>query len=154
METSSPQDTLQSSKLRVIKVFRRQLALPLLGNESVLQEFDTLLSDICVEADVTLIDPESLKAEYERALEERESRMTYESHITSTAFKSLPIEDQVKCWNTYIKLEVDDNKISRAQRLFERAVLQCYKSLEDLIASVTSRAVTPCYYDGELWKYR
>ena len=53
-------EDLRTAKIRVIDVFKRQLSLPLLGNDNVLLDFQSWLSTHCTEADTTLIDPMAL----------------------------------------------------------------------------------------------
>jgi hypothetical protein len=58
------------AKARLIKLYRRQLSVPLIGNEEVLAEFDTLLAEICTERDTALIDPATLQSLFAKAVAE------------------------------------------------------------------------------------
>eukprot|EP01041_Mallomonas_annulata_P003074 gene3074-6030_t len=169
-EISTSADILYKAKERIIKLFRKQLFTPLIGNETVLQEFDTILSEICTESDEKLIDPKSLQINYEKAIEEREIRMTYEQHLISENYQSLNEFERIKSWKTYIKYEIDENNLYRAQRLYERALLEFFNSndlwqeyiefilykLKDwnLLDISTSRAIISCSKNIQIWKLR
>ena len=131
---------------------------------------DDCLSRICVASDESLIDPPQIKILYEKNAEEFEKRNLYEKNITSSAFPSLPTTSQLASYLTYIRFEITEQQISRAQRLFERAVMVLYNCADlwleyvdfieqqvkntHTLVSVTSRAVIGCRDNGSLWRLR
>ena len=126
LETSTDPNSVQNAKSHVIRVFRRQLALPLVDNEQVLREFDEFLSRICVESDLHLIDPQSLQMKYASAIEERTERIDFENGLVSEDCKYLSTEHQYsQFWKPYIEFEEQKSEMSRVQRLFERALMEC-----------------------------
>ena len=104
-------------------MFHRQLSLPLAGNEDTLSWLESVLSEHCTEADTNIIKPEELNIKYTRAIEMRESRLTYEFHLLGDTYANSTAEDKAASWLSYIKFEVQDGQIGRAQRLFERSLL-------------------------------
>lgn len=130
LETSSDPSTIQTAKSHVIRVFRRQLALPLVDNEQVLREFDEILSRICVESDLHLIDPQSLQSKFELAVAQRNERIEFENALVSEEYQYLRGEYQYsQFWKPYIDFEIEKSEMSRAQRLFERALMDCKEAL-------------------------
>jgi RNA recognition motif-containing protein len=125
LEIGSSLEIIQEGKKRLVNIFRRQLAQPLDENETVLQNLDQSLSQLFVESDVEIINPTSISTAYQTGLELREVRQPFEENINSEQFQNLSLEERVSRWMTYIDFEMKDNQIFRAQRLFERAVLNC-----------------------------
>lgn len=69
-DTDATTDALQEAKARIIKLYRRQLSVPLVGNEEVLRELDTVTSEICTVDDLRTLDPETLQNLYTKAITE------------------------------------------------------------------------------------
>ena len=169
VEVAETQQELNASKQRMIRAFHRQLALPLRGNEAALAEFEKVLEELCIESDVTIIDPNGLQRKVAAALKEREAREKIESQLADETFLAAPLADRVRKWRWYIKFENKAEQLSRVQRLYERAVMDCRASEElwteaaafaahsvrnwPLLESVTLRALKPCYNSITLWRY-
>ena len=124
-------EQVKLSKQRFVKLFHRQAALPLVGNEDCVSRFHQVLSELCVASDVKIIDPESFQRKYQQGLQVREARLTYELHINSEDFTSgiVSSKDRETSWLTYIAFEVKNKEMGRAQRLYERALMDCQDSL-------------------------
>ncbi|KAJ1411110.1 hypothetical protein B484DRAFT_482676 [Ochromonadaceae sp. CCMP2298] len=146
---------LQQSKARFVRVFHRQLSLPLAGNEQALAELESKLAEYCVESDAGIIKPEELGRRFSAGREMREARLVFEAPLHSPRYGQADLEQRVQIWRSYIYFE-RKQEVSRAQRLFERAVLECGESLQlwlefaefalhlknwNLLRSLTSRAV-------------
>ena len=119
---------IQKSKERFIKVYNRQLSLPLVGNEETLREFEQRLGDLCVVSDAGLINPSELEKKVVAAKELREGRLLYEMHLFSDKYESSNVSERETFWVSYITYEKKQAQLSRAQRLYERAVLDCSTS--------------------------
>ena len=130
METSASPESIRKAKEAVVQTFRRQFSLPLLGNNMALKSLETVLSEICVSSDVEWIKPDLLLEKYKRSEDQLTKVILYEQKVTSDEFKSLFLEEKVASWRAYIKLEMDDNNLTRVQRLYERALLVCQGSME------------------------
>jgi RNA recognition motif-containing protein len=168
MQASSAE--LQKSKERFIKVYHRQLSLPLVGNEETLKEFEQKLGELCVASDVGLINPADLEKKVSAAREMREGRLMYEMHLLSDKHESSAPNEKETFWKGYIAYERKQAQLSRTQRLFERAVLDCPSSLSlwldftdfaltvlknwTLLASVTKRALKVFRSSVFLYKLR
>lgn len=124
LQMSARKEDLQKQKERFIKLFHRQLSLPLIGNEETLVWLDKVLSEHCTESDEKIINPIALNEKYTNAVEMKESRLTFESHLAGSSYSVSTIEEKANSWMSYIKFELSDEKISRAQRLFERSLLE------------------------------
>eukprot|EP01033_Poteriospumella_lacustris_P006626 gene6626-4775_t len=122
-EASDP-EALRKSKERFIKVVERQLSLPLVGNEETLQRLEGILEEYCSESDVSLIKPDQLQRKFRTAVSAREERLTYEIYLHGDAYKASDDGSKLLSWQTYIDFEVQAKEFSRAQRLFERAMLE------------------------------
>ena len=85
-------EDIQRSKERFLKVYSRQLSLPLVGNEETLKEFEKKLAELCVASDASLINPAELERKVIAAKEFREGRLIYEMHTLSDKYAtaSLP----------------------------------------------------------------
>ena len=156
--------------IRVIRLFRRQLSLPVVGNDLVLSEFQDWLQENCTESDFTLIDPHSLNEKYEAAIKALSARMPFEDHLLSHAYEVSSVTNKVGTWKAYIKFEMQEEALQRTQRLYERAVVACPSSLElwldfvdfalnqlkswALVDSITARVTRVFPSDYSLWKLR
>jgi hypothetical protein len=172
LEMDSSAEAIQEGKKRLVNIFRRQLAQPLNDNESVLQNLDICLSQMFVESDVDLINPTSISTAFQTGLELREVRLPFEDNTHSDQFHRLTEDLRASRWLTYIEFEIKDNQIFRAQRLYERAVLDCrqighlwmsyvYFALHrvknwTLLESILLRAVKieSCKQNIEFWKIK
>lgn len=172
LELESPESTVQEAKKRLINVFRRQLIQPLDGNEDVLTTLDECLSEVCVEKDVDIINPSSISTAFQSGIELREVRLPFEDNIRSNQFNNLSVQEKTSRWLVYIEFELKDNQIFRAQRLYERALMDCYESSTlwesyvyfalnkvknwTLLDSILNRCLKnkTCQQNIELWKIR
>ena len=129
-------EELQISKTRVIKVFTRNLSIPLAKNDQCLYEYNQLLEDICIDTDEGIIQPVMLQEKYQKATEVLAPRLIYEErlHQSSLAImnntynndskdKTNDENDDIDVWKKYIHLEISDEMYARAQRLYERAIM-------------------------------
>ena len=123
IQMDGDQTQIQSLKEKVVKLFHRQLSLPLAGNEETLASLDKILSDYFTEVDVNIIKPVELNTKYTRAMEMRECRITFESHLIGDSYPLSSIEEKSASWMSYVKFEIQDGQIARAQRLFERSLV-------------------------------
>jgi RNA recognition motif-containing protein len=130
IDTAAEKREIQSVKESIVSVYRRQFSLPLLGNKRSLVSFEKVLSDICVESDNLWILPEVLIEKYQTAEVQLQARIMYEQNVLSDEFASSPQENQLSAWKTYIRFEIEDKKIERAQRLYERCLISCPQSME------------------------
>lgn len=130
IDTSAEKREIQSVKESIVSVYRRQFSLPLLGNKRSLVSFEKVLSDICVESDNLWILPEVLIEKYQTAEVQLQARIMYEQNVLSDEFASSPQENQLAAWKIYIRFEIEDKKIGRAQRLYERCLISCPQSME------------------------
>ena len=133
-DTSAPAESVRKAKEAVVQTFRRQFSLPLLGNNRALATLERVLSDICVASDADWIKPDQLLEKYKRSEGQLAKRIMFEQKVTSDDFAALPLAEQAAAWRAYIQFETDDNQLTRAQRLYERAVLACPQS-KDLWAA-------------------
>jgi hypothetical protein len=172
LEMGTSPETIQEGKKRLVNLFRRQLAQPLHDNETVLQNLDTCLSQLFVESDVDIINPTSISTAFQNGLELREARQPFEDNLHSETFHRLADDMRVSRWFTYIEFEIKDNQIFRAQRLYERAVLDCRQSSQlwvsyvyfalhrvknwTLLESILIRSlkIKDCQHNIELWKIK
>ena len=134
VDTSAPAESVRKAKEAVVQTFRRQFSLPLLGNNRALATLERVLSDICVASDAEWIKPDQLLEKYKRSEGQLAKRILFEQKVSSEDFVALPLAEQAAAWRAYIQFEADDNQLTRAQRLYERAVLACPQS-KDLWAA-------------------
>ena len=123
LQMEADQAQVQSLKEKVVKLFHRQLSLPLAGNEDTLTSLDKLLSDYFTDVDVKIIKPLELNTKYTRAMEMRECRLTFESHLIGDSYPLSSIEEKSSSWMSYVKFEIQDGQLARAQRIFERSLV-------------------------------
>lgn len=172
IETSADETLTKEAKKRIIYLFHRQFSMPLIGNDRLLRGMDRLLSSICNEADLAIIQPDKIQKLFESSKAELESRLVFEDYIQSDSFDSMTLDEasRVKSWKAYIALEINEHKYSRAQRLYERAVLNCQVSSDiwndyldfamttlkswPLIADITIRMVKIFKSDIHVWRAR
>lgn len=156
---------IQAAKARVVKLYRRQLSQPLLNHQQILLQFDSCLSENFIQSDESIIQPSSLENLCQKSQEMLAARQLYED-----ALESPDLEALVKTYLTYATFEVNDACPARAQRVYERGVLQCSESRElwlhfiefaahtlqniDLLQTITERAVKLFSGDAEITLYR
>lgn len=167
VDIAANEDNIRRGKEALVSTYRRQYALPLLGNERSLSNFEKLLSEICVESDELWIKPELLLNRFQRSEDQLKARILYEQNIISDDFLTSRLDDQVAAWKSYIRFEIDEKQLFRAHRLYERSVMTSHQSVElwldfadfaestlknwELVESVTSRAVKVHRSNIELW---
>lgn len=113
---------IKQLKLRIIKLYHRQLSLPLLGNCEVLVQFENWLGLNCDENDLDIINPKALETKYNASVEQLNARMPFETFLLSDDYQQSSIEDKLMFWRGYIRFEINDMQMHRAKRLFERAL--------------------------------
>lgn len=155
-ETKVPADinTVKKAKQNFIKVFHRQFSIPLVGNEQTLEELDSILSKYCVESDIDIIQPQVLQTKFHNSEKQKVSRLTYELYLHSEEYSALTSTfDQWKAWKTYIEYEKEVKEMSRAQRLYERAIISCClgQPLLPATAPVSSKTITNEHVQEEIW---
>lgn len=167
IDTGASSDAIREAKEAIVSTYRRQFALPLLGNQRSLSSFETVLSNICIESDAQWIRPEVLLEKFQRSEEQLAARIIYEQNVLSEEFLSSPLSDQVSAWRTYINFEIAEKQLPRAHRLYERSLLTSHQSVElwteyaefaatvlkqsSLVESVTGRAVKVHRNNIQLW---
>jgi Tfp pilus assembly major pilin PilA len=172
METSAKDTFAKEAKKRIISLFHRQFSIPLIGNDRLLKDMDRILSSICDEADLVIIQPEKIQRLFDSSKAELDSRLVFEDYIQSEAFESMKLDEsaRLKSWRAYIALEINEHKYSRAQRLYERAVLNCQTNRDiwndylefaistlkswSLVADVSIRMVKVFKTDIKVWQAR
>lgn len=168
LEISQDPKVISLQKEKFIKLFHRQLSLPLVGNENTLNQMDLLLSEYCTETDLDIIKPDLLTKKFQDSLTDRENRLTYEIHLHSERYQNLSPEEKISSWKTYIKFENDERQLFRLERLYERAILEFPDNLElwlnysfntltssknwSLALEITSRGLKRFYQSS--WLYR
>jgi tetratricopeptide (TPR) repeat protein len=121
------ENELQKQKERFIKLFHRQLSIPLVGNEQTLQEFSEVLSDYCVESDINMIQPTVLENKFKESSALLKSIQNYEiSLYSSTDPKNEDIYSRLLKWKSYFNFELQHKRFLRLERLYERYFLECY----------------------------
>ena len=167
VDITANSDNIRKAKEALVCTYRRQYALPLLGNERSLSNFEKVLSEICIESDGIWIQPELLLNRFQRSEDQLKARILYEQNILSEEFLSSSLDDQVTAWKTYIRYEIDEKQLPRAHRLYERSIITTHQSVElwldfadfaestlkdwEIVESVTSRAVKVHRSNIELW---
>lgn len=158
---------VRRAKEVLVSTYRKQLALPLLGNKRSLSNFEKVFSEICIESDELWIQPAVLIEKFQRSEQQLQSRILFESNVLSDEFPSSSLDDQVAAWKTYIRFEIDEKQLLRAQRLYERSLITSHQSVElwldyadfaentvkrwSLVESVTLRAVKVHRGNINLW---
>lgn len=124
---------IYNSKENIIKVYLRQLSLPLKDNPQCLHELEILLGKICVESDISLIKPELFQEKYSTSCAQSSKIIVYENLISKLTGKNIngkvlfdeKLMDFYQIWKVYINYELNVNQnLIRAQRLYERAILE------------------------------
>eukprot|EP01038_Epipyxis_sp_PR26KG_P013182 gene13182-17664_t len=120
---------------RIIKLFHRQLSLPLMQSEDILKELDRIVSEYYSESDLSMIKPELLTEKYNKSKEMKISRVTFESHLISELYYNNSNKIQkINSWKTYIEYEISNKEYSRAQRLYERSLIDCPENINHWIS--------------------
>ena len=146
------QDQLKS---KVDKLFRRQLAVPLLNMEGTLEEYQEWLQPQEMDANV--------QRAFKSALELLKPRKTFEHRLQNVDDK----EESFKIYQDYIALELKEGNPVRVQNIYERRITDhCLepdvwteyadyleKCLKDYPSSkiLLKRAVRNCTWNSRLW---
>lgn len=146
-------EKIAAQRERVVSIYKRQLAVPLLGMQGTLREFEDWLEDSIPEA-VTIV--------YEKALAKLEECLPYEDTLASA---KTPRTTEYK---SYLEYELKKGDAARIQCLYERAMKEnClvgdmwteYASYLDSTLKITSviigvheRAVRNCPWVSLLWQ--
>ncbi|MCI4392483.1 hypothetical protein PGIGA_G00146400 [Pangasianodon gigas] len=152
---SSPeqQEQLNVQLDRIHTLFRRQLAIPLMDMESTYTEYSDWTDEGV---------PETVTQHYKRALQQLESRRSYE--------EALLVSEPPKLaeYQSYIEYEMKEGDPARVQIIFERALgenclvpdlwakyttyLDRQLKIKELVLSCHERAVRNCPWTMGLWK--
>ncbi|KAL9980223.1 hypothetical protein ACROYT_G008778 [Oculina patagonica] len=146
-------EKISSQKERVMSVFKRQLAVPLLGMQQTLREFEDWLEDSV---------PDAVMIAYEKALAKLEECLPFEDTLGSaqppktTEFKS------------YLEYELKKGDPARIQCLYERSMkdnclvgdmwteytsyLDSTLKIASVVLPVHERAVRNCPWVSLLWQ--
>ncbi|ROI27667.1 Squamous cell carcinoma antigen recognized by T-cells 3 [Anabarilius grahami] len=147
------QELLNAQLDRIHKLFRRQLAVPLMDMEGTYAEYSDWADDGV---------PETVTHQYRRALQQMEKCKPYEEALLVSETPKLA-EYQV-----YIDFEIKEGDPARVQIIFERALaenclvpdlwikyttyLDRQLKIKDLVLSAHERAVRNCPWTMGLWK--
>lgn len=121
---------IQKAKESVLAVYKRQLALPLIGSNEVLIELNNVLSEHYSESDENIIQPQQLAEKIKNSKLLLQPRLVFEEFIASTNYLKKSTIDSLKCWKSYIELELSEKNYFRVQRLYERCLIDCSSSVE------------------------
>lgn len=158
------------SKERLVHLFHRQFSLPLIGNEQAMVNCGKVLERLFNESDNVLIKAESLGKKYADSMALRTSRLVFEEKLMSEVNDMFTMDDKLRRWKEYIEFEIQSKQLSRAQRLYERAVIDMpmctelwiafctfgFSTLKNmgLVDQVTTRAVKVDHSNTALWRMR
>jgi len=148
-KASNPKEEKQARE-RVLKLYRRQLSLPLEGNEVVMKELEENQEALGCDAPSL----STARSMHKDALKLLEKRQALEEKIEGAVVegKSGREEGQTKVvalWQEYVVLEERENQVARLPGLYERALACCcsparagvsgvgVEKLEDDTASLT-----------------
>ena len=124
---------MHNSKANIIKVYLRQLSLPLKDNKDCLHELERLLNNIFVESDISIVKPDLIQEKYSASCAQSIKIGVYETLISQLTGKNIngrvlfddKLIDFYGVWKLYINYELNINQnVVRAQRLYERAILE------------------------------
>lgn len=146
-------EKISSQRERVMSVFKRQLAVPLLGMQATLREFEDWLEDSV---------PDAVMIGYEKALAKLEECLPFEDTLGSAQ------PPKTAEFKSYLEYELKKGDPARIQCLYERAMKEnClvgdmwteYTSYLDSNLKITSvvlpvheRAVRNCPWVSLLWQ--
>ena len=156
--------TSQEQRNKVDRLFKRQLAVPLLGMEQTLAEYQEWLDQTSSKQDK--LDPNVLRT-YKSALELLRPRESLEDRIADLQQKSGAKEALYRVYEEYIALEVKEGNPVRIQNIYERRISDhCLEAaawteyvsylesnLKDHQAAkqVLARATRNCPWSGVIW---
>ncbi|XP_067033706.1 squamous cell carcinoma antigen recognized by T-cells 3-like isoform X1 [Acropora muricata] len=146
-------EKIASQKERVMSVFKRQLAVPLLGMQGTLREFEDWLEHSI---------PEAVMIAYEKALSKLEECLPYEDTLASA------LSPKTNEYKSYLEYELKNGDAARIQCLYERAMkencligdmwteytsyLDSNLKIPSVVLSVHERAVRNCPWVSLLWQ--
>ncbi|XP_015770508.1 PREDICTED: squamous cell carcinoma antigen recognized by T-cells 3-like [Acropora digitifera] len=146
-------EKIASQKERVMSVFKRQLAVPLLGMQGTLREFEDWLEDSI---------PEAVMIAYDKALSKLEECLPYEDTLASA------LSPKTNEYKSYLEYELKNGDAARIQCLYERAMkencligdmwteytsyLDSNLKIPSVVLSVHERAVRNCPWVSLLWQ--
>ncbi|KAL6048505.1 Splicing factor [Balamuthia mandrillaris] len=162
-------ETSQDQPSRVRKLYHRELAVPLMDMEEVMEEYKQWESEQ-VDQEPDAGKEKQLQQAYERALRLLKERLPYEQSIAGSEQTSAsePDYSKLEMWKTYLQFEEAQKNPSQVQCLYERAVKSyCLveelwfnyatylerelKNVHDVTILVYERAVRNCPWSGSLW---
>lgn len=114
----------KQAKEKVLKLYRRQLSLPLEGNDAVLRELEEQKDALGCDAS-TLKTAKSLHNDAGKLLEKRqikEEELAGSGAVTSGEERSRI----VTLWQEYVALEEAEGQVARVPGVYERALASCW----------------------------
>lgn len=172
--TTAEQVEAQTERLR--KLFRRQLAVPLAGNEQLLQEYRRWERELDAPSAGDRV--EAVRPQYERALRERERRVAMEEALAALlpagvgagGYSPATQQQALPLWRDYIEMEHRAGNMSAVCVLFERALAVCclvpdlWREYGDFLVhklrsagaaqAAYTRGTRNCPWDHSLWAGR
>ncbi|RDD39002.1 Squamous cell carcinoma antigen recognized by T-cells 3 [Trichoplax sp. H2] len=143
---------LLDQKDRITTLYKRQLAVPLLGMQGTWRDFESWMGKDSID--------EYTKQLYEQAVEKLDQRMQYEDSLLS-------VESTLEGYKNYIEFEKTTNEPARIQCLYERSLRnhclspelwQSYTQYLDtklkvwsIAVQVYERAIRNCPWVAALW---
>ncbi|KAJ9576204.1 hypothetical protein L9F63_006937 [Diploptera punctata] len=160
--SDAQREELNAQKKRLVTLFRRQLACPLLDMEKTYQEFNEWLNEEPNRKEG--VDIKNIESGFKKALLRLSKILPFEEKLLST-------EDANKAvhYQAYLEHEKSHNEPARVQCLYERAVadlcldatiwleyvqyLDTTLKIDSVVLPVCRRAVRNCPWNSALWQY-
>ncbi|XP_069683993.1 squamous cell carcinoma antigen recognized by T-cells 3 [Periplaneta americana] len=153
---------LDAQKKRMVAIFRRQLACPLLDMEKTYQEFTEWLNEEPDRRDD--VDMKNIENGFKKALLKLSKILPFEEQLLSSDDAS-----RAEHYRAYVQHEISEGDPARVQCLYERAVAELcldasiwleyveylYSTLkiDTVVLPVCKRAVRNCPWSSPLWQH-
>lgn len=160
--SASHQQELAAQKKRVVSIFRRQMACPLLDMEKTYQEFTEWLNEESSRRDD--VDMKLIESGFKKALLKLSKMLPYEEQLLSSDDVS-----RADHYRAYLQHEISGDDPARVQCLYERAVAElCLDAslwleyvgyldstikIDTVVLPVCKRAVRNCPWSSLLWQH-
>ncbi|PNF41960.1 Squamous cell carcinoma antigen recognized by T-cells 3 [Cryptotermes secundus] len=160
--SESQQQELAAQKNRLVTIFRRQMACPLLDMEKTYQEFTEWLNEEPSRRDG--VDIKNIESGFKTALLKLSKILPYEEQLLSSDNAS-----KADHYRAYLQYEMSKNDPARVQCLYERTVadlcldasmwleyieyLDSVLKIDTVVLSVCKRAVRNCPWSSPLWQH-
>ena len=116
----------KQARERVLKLYRRQLSLPLEGNDGVMRELEEQQEALGCDA-TTLSTARSLHKDAMKLLEKREALEEQLGSLDGNESDEIKAK-VVSLWQEYVALEEGEGQVARLPGLYERALARCCSS--------------------------